>query len=60
MKTIFAAVVACAVTVFALPAAAHHSLTAEFVAGFDDHRERCDDEHRVDQPSHLYLLRCRR
>ena len=31
MKTIFAAVVACSVTVFALPAAAHHSLTAEFV-----------------------------
>ena len=31
MKTIFAALVACSVMVFALPAAAHHSLTAEFL-----------------------------
>jgi hypothetical protein len=31
MKTIFAALVACSVMVFALPAAAHHSLTAEFM-----------------------------
>ena len=31
MKTIFAALVACSAMVFALPAAAHHSLTAEFV-----------------------------